>query len=294
MAAAQVTPRTWFRFYSEAVSDRKVARTAKIVGVDKALVVGVWAGLLSLASESPERGALLLAPGLPFTVADMAEEIGCSEETMQAILVQFDTLDMVGWDGDTLIVSHWSERQFESDNSTERVRRFRERKAQRCGNVSVTDHSIAEHSIDIAEHSREESARNVSIETDTPSPEPPAGAPLQATKPKSSPRRGKIAADAPIPQQPEAILVYRELAHLWPNEAQKRAIVAAVTPETVPRWRECIDAWLQRGHNPRNVDGMLDWYRNGIPTYNSNSGNSGRKTKDEQAFELLGVRDGNG
>jgi hypothetical protein len=34
----------WFRFYSEALNDRKIARVARTTGKDRALVLGVWPG----------------------------------------------------------------------------------------------------------------------------------------------------------------------------------------------------------------------------------------------------------
>lgn len=276
MAAVATAPRTWFRFYSEALNDRKIGRTAKTLGTDKVVVIGIWAGILSLASESPERGALLLAPGVPFTVEDMANEIGCDLEIMRAVVSQFDMLDMVGWDGDTLIVSHWSDRQFESDNSTERVRRFRERKAQRCGNVTVTDHSIAEHSIAETEQ-REERAQRVAIAGEPVAPEPPPVSPAPTTQSKPSPRQGRIP-DKPIPQPSEAVQAYHEMMQHWPSKAQQTEINKYVAPEQVPRWQEVVKAWNLRGNKPTNVDGMLDWFRDGIPKYAGGKGNGRLQT----------------
>ena len=110
-----------------------------------------------------------------------------------------------------------------------------------------------------------------------------AGDPPPPTPPKPSPRRGRIA-EKPVPQASEAVKAYRELAHLWPNEPQKQAIDAAVCPETVPRWTECIEAWLLRGYAKTNVGGMLDWFRDGIPKWNG-GGSRGAKSNVEKSLE---------
>lgn len=127
---------SWFRLYSEMLSDRKVARAARMAGCERATAVGVWVGMMCLASESSERGRLLLAPGVPFTGPDIAEEVGCAETTVAGLLDAFERLEMVTRDGDVLAIVHWNERQYESDKSTARVRRHRARK--RSGNVPET------------------------------------------------------------------------------------------------------------------------------------------------------------
>jgi len=127
----------WFRLYSEMLSDRKLARAARLAGCERATAVGVWVGMMCLASESSERGKLLLAPGVPFSGTDIAEEVGCGEETVAGLLDAFARLEMVAWEGDALAITHWGERQYESDKSTARVRKHRARKKQ-GGNVSET------------------------------------------------------------------------------------------------------------------------------------------------------------
>jgi len=97
----------WFRLYSEMLSDRKLARAARLAGCERATAVGVWVGMMCLASESSERGRLLLAPGVPFSGADIAEEVGCGEETVAGLLDAFARLEMVAWQGDALAIVGW-------------------------------------------------------------------------------------------------------------------------------------------------------------------------------------------
>lgn len=93
-------------------------------------MVGVWTELLCLANESHERGRLYLAPDLPYDAADIAGELGMEEETLSELLSYFLKLGMISYDDGVYSITNWDSRQFASDDSTERVRRHRERKRQ--------------------------------------------------------------------------------------------------------------------------------------------------------------------
>ena len=64
---------------------------------------------------------------------------------------------------------------------------------------------------------------------------------------------------------PEAIAAYREVTHLYPPRGIWDDVASAVTD--VDRWRRVVKAWVALGWNPRNIAGMLDYYRRGeIPS----------------------------
>jgi hypothetical protein len=112
----------WFRFYSETIRDTKVRRVARKAGQSPAHVIGVWSILLSMASESPERGVLLLSDGVPVTVDDIEDVTGCNvSETLHEML----QVGMLAIDGDCYAIPAWDKRQFASDNSTSRVNKHR-------------------------------------------------------------------------------------------------------------------------------------------------------------------------
>lgn len=71
------------------------------------------------------------------------------------------------------------------------------------------------------------------------------------------------AAAGPPNRAPSASEVYREVCRLNPRPAQREAIEAVVTD--IDRWRDACRNWVLRGYKPTNVDGMLEWYRDGIP-----------------------------
>lgn len=122
-------PLPWFRFYSETMRDPKMQYIARATGHEKALVVGAWAMLLSLASDSPERGALLMRPGAPLGLDDMAEQLDMDRHMLAGLLEQFQAFGMLRLDDDgAYCLVNWDKRQPRSDDSAERVQRFRERR----------------------------------------------------------------------------------------------------------------------------------------------------------------------
>ena len=117
----------WFRFYSEAIRDTKLRRIARDVGQPLPYVIGVWATVLSIASESPERGVLLVSKNIPATIDDISDAAGCNvSETFQKLLVTGLVTSHVT-EGETVYsVASWEKRQYDTDSSTERVRKWRE------------------------------------------------------------------------------------------------------------------------------------------------------------------------
>jgi DnaD/phage-associated family protein len=122
-----MTKMPWFRVYSEMMSDRKINRICKKTGQSKALVIGLWVCLLSLANESPQRGTLLLAEDIPFSTEDLEDEIGLPEEIITQLLDEFRTYGMISGSG-IISIENWGKRQYKSDSSTSRVRHYRARK----------------------------------------------------------------------------------------------------------------------------------------------------------------------
>ncbi len=113
----------WFRLYDEVLHDRKITRVAKVTEKRRALVLGVWVGLLALANDSPERGRLLLAGRVPLTVQDIALEIDVDAAILKEMMDEMLRLDMLYVEAFVYAVSQWESRQFESDSSTESVSR---------------------------------------------------------------------------------------------------------------------------------------------------------------------------
>jgi hypothetical protein len=137
-----MTAMPWFRFYSEAIHDTKLRRIARKTGVSLAETLGTWAVILAFASDSPQRGKLLLSDGNPVTEDDLLDVTGRNvSETLQ----QLQSNGMLTVTDGILCVANWDKRQYPSDNSTARVQKHREKArnvpsddAKRYGNVTET------------------------------------------------------------------------------------------------------------------------------------------------------------
>lgn len=116
----------WFRFYSETIRDGKIRRVARKAGETPLHVIGVWSVLLSIASESQQRGTLLLGND-PVTVDDIEDVTGCNVSETLHEMVQ---VGMLAFDGEVYSIPAWGKRQYESDNSTPRVQKHRQNKKQ--------------------------------------------------------------------------------------------------------------------------------------------------------------------
>ncbi len=115
---------TWFRTYSEVLSDIKFKRIARLTGQPVATIIGVWTIMLCLASDSPTRGALLFSDGTPVTNEDIADMAGCDVTVTSHVTSQ---MSLVTTENGVMFISNWDKRQFETDSSRSRMRRMRER-----------------------------------------------------------------------------------------------------------------------------------------------------------------------
>lgn len=129
----------WFRFYNEAINDPKLKRIATITKQPKALINGVWCGLLCLASESPDRGKLLISDDMPYLMEEIIEAVGIDYELGELIIDYLIKLEMVSLADNVYSITKWDDRQFKSDSSAERVRAYRERKAKQNNSSSNLD-----------------------------------------------------------------------------------------------------------------------------------------------------------
>lgn len=129
----------WFRLYTEILDDKKIKRVCRTTGESKALIIGVWVILLSLASDSDERGMLYISDDTPYTFADLADETGLAEDVLVTVLNEFSKLGMLNTtEQETLQIIKWNDRQYKSDNSSERVKKHRETLHNRYSNGDVT------------------------------------------------------------------------------------------------------------------------------------------------------------
>jgi len=244
----------WFRFYSEAVRDTKLRRIARKTDRPFAETVGTWAIILSFASESPQRGQLLLSDGNPVDPDDISDVAGCNaDETLQ--LLQSNGMITVT-DG-IICVSAWNKRQYESDNSTPRVNKFRDK----ARNVSETLHGRYSNA--------DVTPPDTDTDTDTDSKESSVvkseKAPLiAATPPKSKPEaKTPKAPKPPAEPPPAAIQALREIVGIYPPKATWDTLVAACKGKTKTELQAVYAEFLLRSPNKHN----WTWVTEGVRSY---------------------------
>ena len=108
----------WFRFYDDVINDPKVLRLS-----DR--LFRVWTGLLCVASKHN---------GILPTIEDCALMLRMKVEKTREAMIELAALGLLDTDGTTWTPHNWKDRQYQSDVSTERVKRFR----QRSRNVGET------------------------------------------------------------------------------------------------------------------------------------------------------------
>lgn len=74
----------------------------------------------------------------------------------------------------------------------------------------------------------------------------------------------------------------------WPNRVQIRIIDENVIEDAdVDTWEVVLKTWSARGFSPVNVEGMIDWFKSGIPPSKKNGG----KAPSAPATDLSGWKD---
>lgn len=245
----------WFRFYSEVLSDRKIQRICRVTNQPKALVVGVWATILAMASDAPDRGKLLISDGIAITIDDISIETGLGLEQCEALVSAFIGANMVHQSDGVFIVTQWDSRQYKSDTSNDRVSKYRDKKRDEEGkppkrpynkkcNVTVTP---------------PESDTESDTDTEYSSPNGEAEKPPKPQKP------GKR------PDVIQAVQVFVEVTKKYClNKTQMGVLKEVVgdSPIALEKWRGVVTAWNLRGYKTTDVDGMLQWFKDGIPERN--------------------------
>lgn len=171
----------WFRFYDDTPDDPKLDGFSN----DQKWL---WAVVLCLASRSPVRGRLLLPPDEPLPMDSYVKRTGMTPDAIDRTLEAFRKREMLARDGPVWVVQNWDKRQFESDTSAERTRKYRERKRtqapsgdgkdasqKRDSDVTVTPSDNRLQITDIIDHHEEKRPPPESVS-------PPEQTPLQAVE----------------------------------------------------------------------------------------------------------------
>lgn len=122
----------WYRAYEGTVTDAKLGEAALIAGVSRSVAIAAWHCLLESAASKNNCGSY---DATPRRVAVILCEPAAP---IEALLSAFEELGM----SEAGAIFAWKKRQFQSDDSKERVRHHRERKKNNADvtacNVDVT------------------------------------------------------------------------------------------------------------------------------------------------------------
>jgi len=108
----------WYRAYEGTVTDAKLAEAAMVAEVSRAVSIAAWHCLLESAAKVNNCGSYETSPRRVSVVLF---------EPSAAVERLFAAYEELGLIGDGVVLS-WKRRQFEGDDSAERMRRYRERR----------------------------------------------------------------------------------------------------------------------------------------------------------------------
>lgn len=156
--------RPWFRFYVEAIWDRKLRRLPPAQR-------WVWVAVLALARHSPKPGVLLLTDESPVSHDDIADAAAVQPRLARAAVKAFLDAGMLDRDeSGCMAVTKWDERQFESDETAKRTRKHRD---------GTSKEPTMERSIngDVAPQKTEAETRDISATSSSPLQSPAVDGP---------------------------------------------------------------------------------------------------------------------
>jgi hypothetical protein len=231
----------WFRWHHGSVTDPKFQLVARRAGCRLPDVIAVWAFVLEQASSSNDRGAY---GDLDFESIDLL--MGFDDGVTQRIVVAMEARGLLA-DG---LVAAWTKRQVKrertDDNSTERVKAFREKKRQETPEAGCeTPRNAMERQETPREEKSREDKEEAKASLSTADADDAADQASESLPPCPHTEILRLFAEH-LPELPQP------RAELWDGERAK-ALKA--------RWRWCLTA--KRGDGRRyatNRDEALQWF----------------------------------
>jgi hypothetical protein len=139
----------WFRFYDGAIHDTKILRLSDAT-------FRAWVTLLCIASKN--NGALPAA-------SDIAVELRCKPALVASWITELAGAGLLDKTSDGFTPHNWTERQYKSDSSAERMKRHRDKKrdvtSDGGGDVTVTAQNRTEQKQSRTEQTRDDLKKRV-------------------------------------------------------------------------------------------------------------------------------------
>lgn len=122
----------WYRAYEGTATDPKLGEAALIAGVSRSVALAAWHCLLESAASRNNCGSY------DTSARRVAVILGEPPAALEALFAAFDELGLIGEGA----VKAWRRRQFQSDDSKERVARHRAKKRQETANVTLCNGDV--------------------------------------------------------------------------------------------------------------------------------------------------------
>jgi hypothetical protein len=123
----------WFRLYPEIRRDPKVRR----LNPEQRWL---WISVLCIASDSPDRGQLLISKDLPYELQDIADEAAMDLETVTEGMKTLEKYGLVEQENGIYFIPKWEERQYDNPSDSPQAARERKRKSREKKKDSQPSH----------------------------------------------------------------------------------------------------------------------------------------------------------
>jgi hypothetical protein len=114
----------WFRHYAGMMRDEKLVRVALQAKQPVERVLWLWGAILESAAEINDGGKFDL------DAAEVAYFLRTDEADIRALIAGLESMGRLHQG----IVARWGSRQFQSDKSADRQKKYRQNQKQECGN----------------------------------------------------------------------------------------------------------------------------------------------------------------
>jgi len=252
----------WFRSWHGAPTDNKWLVIAKRADTSPGIVSAVYWALLDHASQAADRGSVNT-----FDVETYSAFSGFDEETIESILSAMTDKGIIV---DNRLTA-WDKRQPQrEDNSTQRVKTFRERKAEDATQCNAVKRNVTQGNNTEVE---------VEVEVDT------------EVEDRTETEKPKPGAKRPTPTIPPAAQVFLEnggqfstgkLADGTTKKAKAIAFIAEKVgedPKALDRWAKVVAAYCLQWSGKSYTVMLNDYFlQNRIPGEQNKNGNSQRRS----------------
>lgn len=272
----------WVRLYTEIRHDRKLRRLSPAQR-------WLWVTILTMAKDSPSPGWLLLSENVPVIAEDLADEAAIDIDDVKEGIKAFIQQNMLEEVDGVLHLVNWDKRQFVSDSSTERVKRYRQRQTHADTDNNETLHKRYSNVPETPPENRDR-VQSTDTETEKEREAPPQPQPPNDTFPDHTPtERECLSVLKTVPNYPfdfkKDLEYLRNLMTDYP---------LADPLEEVKKWRTYkLDKPLHNKSSPRSQ--LRNWFakaeefrrKRGDSPYAKSRGDPNDKFKNDKYAEFF-------